>query len=700
MKELNAAPQAGWRGIVALLFFFFLALGIAYVHLILHQQVFREGLIAPYTVITPIEISYVDRDKLAELSGQSSDGQEYVVIDPAMSEKASERLATFESDLLALQRELGRLDPESSQASAKVENLSSRFKLDRSYVINLLNYKSEDIRDVFSAADRRLRQRMSEAVAPALIRELQSPTSNREIEAPEGWYVYFLLPNLRSTASPQVEYEQFARVTLPAGSVLVPQGGLITRGVIDRLTQVQPHILEQDFQRLAAIGLLLLGCILVWYQYLRRFADRRLLRTGAILQLGVLFIGFLAAGILLGRMQLDYAYYSVAFAVAALASIVVLVYDTRFAIYLSLGLAAILTVALKMGPELALYTLSGAALPTLILSPGCRKRAQVTFALLSGVFYALLAGTVTLAAAQPQHWQILVIAFASGFGASVTSLGLLPMIESFSSQLTPGKLIDLANQENALLKRLKREAPGTYAHSMMVADLAEEACKEIGAASMLTRVGALYHDIGKLRRPGFFAENIHDLTQNPHLGLPPDASARIIREHVADGLLLARENGLPKDLFRFISEHHGSYQIKYFYFQAQRRHESDPDSYPAPLVEDFRYEGPIPQSRETAVLMLADVTEAVTRARGEIEDEELKWLLDEIVEEKMQEGQLLDSALTVGDLERVKHSFHRILVAQRHHRLRYPQEPPAPMHFHMVGSQNKASALRRESPVD
>ncbi|MCC7477622.1 HDIG domain-containing protein [bacterium] len=700
MKELSAAPQAGWRGVVALLVFFVAAALLVYIHLVLHPMVFREGLIAPYTVITPIEISYIDSEKLAELSGQSAEGQEFVVIDPAVTEKSSARLEAFRTELLALQKELGRLNPESSQASAKVQNLAGGYKLDASYVINLLNYKPEDIRDVFAAAERRLRQRMSEAVAPALIRELQTAGANRELESPEGWYVFFLLPNLRSTASPQTEFEQFARVTLPAGSVLVPSGGIISRSVKDRLAQVSPHILEQDYQRFGAIGLLLLGCILVWYQYLRRFADRRLLRTGVIMQLGMLFIGFLAAGILLGRMQLDYAYYSVAFAVAALASIVVLVYDTRFAIYLSMGLAAVLTVALKMGPELTLYTLSGAALPTLILSPGCRKRAQVTFALLSGCFYAMLAATVTLSAAQPQHWQILVIAFASGFGASVTALGLLPMIESFSSQCTPGKLIDLANQENALLKRLKREAPGTYAHSMMVADLAEEACKEIGAASMLTRVGALYHDIGKLKRPGFFAENIHDLTQNPHLGLPSEASARIIKEHVPDGLQLARENSLPKDLYRFIAEHHGSYQIKYFFVQAQRRHEADPENNPEPEAANFRYEGPIPQSRETAVLMLADVTEAVTRARGDFDEMELKWLLDEIVEEKLQEGQLLDSALTVGDLEKVKSAFHRILIAQRHHRLRYPQEPPAPMHFHMVGAQKRISEIRSQSPMD
>jgi putative nucleotidyltransferase with HDIG domain len=287
------------------------------------------------------------------------------------------------------------------------------------------------------------------------------------------------------------------------------------------------------------------------------------------------------------------------------------------------------------------------------------------------------------------------IAFCSGIAAAITALGLLPMIESFSSQLTPGKLVDLANQENTLLKRMKRDAPGTYAHSLLVADLTEDACKEIGAQAMLARVGALYHDIGKLRRPHFFAENIHDLTQNPHLGLPPDASAKIIKEHVTDGLALARENGLPKDLQRFIAEHHGNYQIKYFFIQAQRRHETDPDSNPEPQPEDFRYFGPIPQSRETAVLMLADVTEAVTRARGELEEDELRWLLDEIVEEKLQEGQLLESGLTIGDLQKIKFSFHRILVGQRHHRLRYPQETPSPMHFHMVGA-DKADPEREK----
>jgi hypothetical protein len=259
------------------------------------------------------------------------------------------------------------------------------------------------------------------------------------------------------------------------------------------------------------------------------------------------------------------------------------------------------------------------------------------------------------------------------------------VFETLTSQLTPGKLVELANPENELLKRLKREAHGTYAHSVMVADLAEEACRAIGARALLAKVGALYHDIGKLRRPGFFAENIHDLRKNPHQGLPPDTSVKILREHVLDGLHMARERRLPAELLPFIAEHHGTYLIKYFYYLATRLHQENAEKHPAPAVGNFSYQGPIPQSREAGVVMLADITEAMLRARPDATHEEAQQIVAGIVSEKIEEGQLTDSGLTLGELEQIKRAFGQILIAQRHQRLSYPGKPPAPVHFHFMG---------------
>ncbi|MCH7472791.1 HDIG domain-containing protein [bacterium] len=218
-----------------------------------------------------------------------------------------------------------------------------------------------------------------------------------------------------------------------------------------------------------------------------------------------------------------------------------------------------------------------------------------------------------------------------------------------------------------------------------MADLAEEAIKEIGGDWLEARVGALYHDIGKLKRPGFFAENIHDLHKNPHDGLPPETSVKIIKDHVADGLEMAREANLPRELLKYISEHHGTYQIKYFYHKAMLQHREDPGKHAEPVREEFSYAGPLPQCRESGVLMLADVTEAVVRTMGTDEEDEVHDILASIFIEKIEEKQLVESGLTLGEMEKVKGAFARILIARGHHRVRYPGEPPAPIHFHSTG---------------
>ena len=264
------------------------------------------------------------------------------------------------------------------------------------------------------------------------------------------------------------------------------------------------------------------------------------------------------------------------------------------------------------------------------------------------------------------------------------ALGLLPVMETVSTQLTPGKLNDLANQENELLRRLKREAHGTYAHSNMVADLAEEACRAIGARWMKAKVGALYHDIGKLKRPGFFAENIHNLAKNPHDGLPPETSAKILKDHVTDGLAMAKEARLPAELQQFIAEHHGDYLIKFFYHKALEAHRQDTDDNAEPQYKEFCYDGPLPRDRESGVVMLADITEAVTRARAEADSPQLSRIITEIINEKISEGQLVLSNLTIGDLDKIKKAFENTLAAQRHHRVTYPGKGPAPMQFHFL----------------
>ncbi len=543
------------------------------------------------------------------------------------------------------------------------------------------------MRAELDAARVELAKMMDSTVSESLLRQLKPGLAARAVQHPVEIYAYFLQPNLVKYEPPELTEaaKRTAQVPVSKGSVIIAEGQIVDSRVRGQLQALEPHMLENQFLRLAGLGLIFLSALLMWRQYTVRFAPHLVSRPGITFQLSMLFVIFLLIGLLIGRMPFHYFFYAVTFAVATAATIVVLVYDAQFAIYFALGLGLILSMALSYSADLTLYTLASAMLPTALLAPDSRRSAQVLFAVALGLFNVVLAAVVILVSVQTLHWEAFVIAFGSGLGAGIVALGLLPVLETVTSQLTPGKLVELANPENELLKRLKREAHGTYAHSVLVADLAEEACRSIGARSLLAKVGALYHDIGKLRRPGFFAENIHDLSKNPHQGLPPDTSVKILREHVSDGLNMARDKRLPADLQPFIAEHHGTYLIKYFYYHAQRLHQEMPDKYPEPQVADFSYQGPLPHSRETGVVMLADITEAMLRARPDATSAEVRQIIGGIVAEKIAEGQLTHSRLTLGELEQVKAAFSQILLAQRHNRVSYPGKPAAPMHFHFMG---------------
>jgi putative nucleotidyltransferase with HDIG domain len=214
------------------------------------------------------------------------------------------------------------------------------------------------------------------------------------------------------------------------------------------------------------------------------------------------------------------------------------------------------------------------------------------------------------------------------------------------------------------------EAPGTYHHSIMVGNLAERAAEVIGADSLLLRVAAYYHDIGKLERPWAFIENQQDAEENIHESLDPAESAQIIAAHVSDGVRLAERFGLPTRIQDMIPQHHGTRTISFFYQQAAEQTVGNPD----PAL--FTYPGPRPQSREAAILMLADSTEAAARASRDHSREAIDRLVDNIVRQRLEEGQFDDCDLTLRDLTRIKESFVTLLTGIYHPRIPYPPSKP------------------------
>jgi hypothetical protein len=243
---------------------------------------------------------------------------------------------------------------------------------------------------------------------------------------------------------------------------------------------------------------------------------------------------------------------------------------------------------------------------------------------------------------------------------------LLPAAESLTRITTDITLLELSDPSRPLLRRLSLEAPGTYAHSVAMANLVEAACNRIGANGLLGRVGCYYHDVGKIRNPQYFVEN-QTHGNNPHDRLQARHSAQIIKAHVTDGLALAREARLPEAVAAFIPEHHGTTEITYFLERARKSGDGRPD--PA----DYRYPGPRPRSTETAISMIADSVEAALRVIDELTPQKIEEVIDHIVRTKLSAGQLDEAPMTLQQMEQVKQEFVRIIAGMYHNRIDYPE---------------------------
>ncbi|MFL5619229.1 MAG: HDIG domain-containing metalloprotein [Gemmatimonadaceae bacterium] len=282
-----------------------------------------------------------------------------------------------------------------------------------------------------------------------------------------------------------------------------------------------------------------------------------------------------------------------------------------------------------------------------------------------------VAVTATGVAASEPTIELLggVIRAAATSAVSVIAAMLfVPFAERLTGRETHLTLLEWGDLHHPLLQRLSLEAPGTYAHTIALANLAEAACRAIGANALLARVGAYYHDIGKLAKPQYFVEN-QPRGRNPHDQLKPLTSASIIRSHVDAGLELASEVRLPAAIKAFINEHHGTNTISYFMERAR-----EPDGTVAEPTA-FVYPGPIPQSAETAVVMLADGVEAIARTLVDPTSERMREVIDRVVQQRLDQGQLREAPITMRQLSIVKREFARVLGGMYHARVEYPKVP-------------------------
>jgi putative nucleotidyltransferase with HDIG domain len=366
----------------------------------------------------------------------------------------------------------------------------------------------------------------------------------------------------------------------------------------------------------------------------------------------------------------------------ALAPIIVaILIDAGSAIFMAL-LISIFT-GVIYGNRLDLLVLT--FLASMVAIFGCREARRrgrvVRAAAMGGLTVAAFAVMIGVAQQTPYEtllWQMgagLVTGILTGVGV----VGLLPVLESLFKRTTDITLLELTDFNHPLLRRMQLEAPGTYHHSLVVAQLSENACNAIGANPLLARACALFHDIGKATNPAYFTENQRD-GGNPHAEKDPAVSAAIIRQHVTDGVDLAARHNLPRAVVDVIRQHHGTTLVKFFYDRALALSVSPFPGVEPPKVPDgpFRYEGPKPQFKESAVVSLADGVEAVTRSVRTITAEKLGALIERMIGERVADGQLDEAPLTFEDLAKIRNSFTFTLLNMLHSRVAYTAVGEAP----------------------
>jgi len=318
------------------------------------------------------------------------------------------------------------------------------------------------------------------------------------------------------------------------------------------------------------------------------------------------------------------------------------------------------------GTNALFVNLVGGAVAALSVRVLTRRHQAYAWLVATGCAY--LAAAIAIGLMLDQNGGVIAASAGHGalnaLGSILLALLLLPLAESYTGIETDLTLLEWSDLNRPLMRRLSLEAPGTFAHTMVIANLAEGACRAIGANALLARVGAYYHDIGKLARPQYFVEN-QARERNPHDTLQPNASADIIRAHVVEGLKLAEQYRLPGVLRAFITEHHGTGEISYFLGKA-RENGGDVDA------ASFAYPGPVPRSAETAVVMLADGVEAATRVLNEPTPPRVREVIEHILRQRLEQGQLREAPLTLRQLEIVKDEFARILTGVYHTRVDYP----------------------------
>ena len=606
----------------------------------------------------------------------------------------------IKSNLEALQSSVFQIRKKDSSTHEKRSELNILFDLSgndkKEFILDyLLNVDELSLREAFDKASLSLVNILKVGISESdyekdnitnLIKNnLVSNVSKRQVSVITAMLEQVIVPNLvvddAATDMAKINARDSVKpykVTFQKGEKIVFEGEPVTRLKRDALRAAGYNVYELNFQGILSIYILVLLLTLTFISYVRNFEKK--FNEGRYMALSaVLVIATSAMAVLVQAGNVNYVE-SLRYLLPIPAVIIIsaIFLNPRVSFLLSILTLIILTVGMQYDAQFIIIFTILALIGMITVS---KIRYTRRFDMIKVGFHLGIAGILIMLSLyfidkcliDVDNYMILrnsVLLFLSCVINSIVVLGVSPLLESAFRIITPYGLAEFGDHNQPLLKRLQMEAPGTYHHSLMVSTLCEAAAEAIGANPILARVGAFYHDIGKLKRPLFFVENQSYFgIENPHNKLNPRLSKMVITAHPKDGLEIAKKNGLPSVICDFIVQHHGEGLAKYFYNQAVQEEGAENVK-----EEQFRYPGPKPNSKETAILMLADAVESAVRSLKGATSEEIENIIDKIIVERLNDGQLADSPLTLKDIKVIAMTFSRILRGMQHDRIKYQED--------------------------
>lgn len=463
-------------------------------------------------------------------------------------------------------------------------------------------------------------------------------------------------------------------VTVTEGQTVINEGDIVNENDILILTRLGMLNKGFNWKIFAFISLINIVVLLLFYIYVYKFNKnifnniKKLLIISTII---IIFVALIKLFTILSSLHLNLWVYL--FPMMAASMLCSIIFDTRVGIILSLILAVNFGIAANFDYQLALIYFLGAIFATFMVSNVSQRNSIMRGGFFSSLFLAFLFFTANLIGGDFRTIALYtILGVVNGVVSAIITIGLLPFIESSFRIVTAMGLLELSHTDQPLLKELLINAPGTYNHSLLVSHLAESCANAIGADALLVKVAALYHDLGKMKRPEYFYENQLNV-ENIHNKLNPSMSKNIIANHIKDGVEIAIKNNIPKKVIEVISQHHGNSVITYFY-KKQKDMETvrllSPNT-EAIMEGHFRYPAKKPQTREAAILMLADTSEAAVRSIEKITPKKIEQMVKDIVKSKIADEQLSEADITIREINIVKNTLIDGLMSIYHSRISY-----------------------------